>query len=114
MPFQLFKPIKGVKSMIDITGVDLPKFIKEVYALSVPAGLGFMHFRALTDDEAQRIIDREGDNGRIAASMDYVNGRQCKMTIFRKLNGKLEINDSWSDHTSSQLDELLRRCGVSR
>ena len=30
---------------IDVTGIDLIQFIKEVYKLSVPAGLGYLHFR---------------------------------------------------------------------
>lgn len=100
--------------MIDITSVDLKKFVKEVYALSSPAGLGFLHFKPgeLSDEAAQAIIDR-GDEC-IAASMDYVNGRQCKMTVFRKPDGKLEIGDNWFDHSTGQLTDLLERCGIAR
>ncbi len=100
--------------MIDITSVDLKKFVKEVYALSAPAGLGFLHFKPgeLSDEDAQAVIDRGDD--RIAASMDYVNGRGCKMTVFRNPHGKLEIGDSWFDHSPHQLDDLLERCGITR
>jgi len=40
---------------IDVTGIDLIQFIKEVYKLSVPAGLGYLHFRKgeLTNEEAK-------------------------------------------------------------
>lgn len=101
--------------MIDVTGIDLKKFVQEVYALSVPVGLGVLHARpgGLSDADAQEIIDRESDDGHIAASMDYVHGRQCKMTVFRK-NGRLEIPQQWFDHTPQQLGELLKRCGVDR
>ena len=40
---------------IDITGINLIEFVKEVYKLSVPAGLGYLHFRKgeLTNEEAK-------------------------------------------------------------
>ncbi len=44
--------------MIEITGVDLRKFIQEVYALSRPQGLGILHYQEgdLSDDEAKSIV----------------------------------------------------------
>ena len=44
---------------LDVTFVDPIKFVKEVYKLSVPQGLGFLHFEegGLTNLEAQEILD---------------------------------------------------------
>ena len=99
--------------MIDITGVDLVKFVKAVYDFSVPQGLGFLHAtdEPLTDDEAkQYIIDQEG---RSAVSMDYVKGRACKMHVYREGN-KLLLPDTWYDHTDRIYDELLSKFGFTR
>jgi hypothetical protein len=64
--------------MIDITGVDLVKFVQAVYDLSKPQGLGFMHFRTgpLSDQDAKKCLPPDG---RIAVDTDYVNGRACKL-----------------------------------
>jgi len=101
--------------MIDITGVNLVKFVQDVYDLSRPQGFGFLHFtpEPLSDSDAQDIVASTGDHGRIVFSTDYVRGRACKMTAFR--NGdKIEIDDSWYDHSQQQLDELLSRHGIAR
>lgn len=97
--------------MIDITGVDLHKFVKEAYALSKPQGLGLMHFQegALDDKTVEEILSC-GDS-RIAASMDYVHGRAVKMVVFKK-DDRLEIRDSWFDHSDSQLRQLLQAVQV--
>ena len=88
--------------MIDITGVNLVVFVKKVYELSVPQGLGVLHFKegGLSDEEAKAIVSR----GQI--NMDYVHGRACKMNVFFK-EGKWYISDRWYDHTNEQLRELL-------
>lgn len=95
-----------MKNMIDITGVDLKMFVKKVYELSMPQGLGFLHYQegGLTDGEAETLLAHSDD--RIAIDMDYVKGRACKMIVFRE-NGKLFIRNSWYDHTDDQLRELL-------
>lgn len=92
--------------MIDITGVDLRQFVKEVYRLSSPQGRGVFRFQdgPLDDETVDRIIANEDRH--IAVSMDYVRGRACKMTVFKENDG-LAINDSWFDHSDSQLRELL-------
>jgi hypothetical protein len=91
--------------MIDITGVDLVKFVKKAYELSGPQGLGFLHAKggSLTDEETQELIR---PTGRIALSMDYVHGRACKMTVFRE-GDRLEIRDTWYDHSDLLLERLL-------
>ena len=91
-----------MENRIDITGVDLVVFVKKVYELSVPQGLGMLHFKEgrLSDEEAKEIV------GRGYISMDYVHGRACKMKVFKK-DEKLYIPDRWYDHTDYQLNELL-------
>ena len=97
---------------IDITGADLKEAAKIAYDLSVPAGLGYLHFKPepLSDAEAQQLIDRERPDGHIALSMDYVHGRGCKFTVVRK-EGRLYIYANWYDHSEYQTEELLKRLG---
>lgn len=97
--------------MIAIPQDKLADLIRGAYDMSVPVGLGFIHAQpgSLTDDEVSAIIK---PTGRIAASMDYVKGRQCKMTVFRDGDGNLSINDSWYDHSDTQLRRLLESIGV--
>jgi len=96
--------------MIDVTGVDLVKFAQKVYELSAPQGLGVMHFtpRPLTDEDAKSMIS----STKYPLDMDYVSGRACKMTVIKR-NDKLEIGDSWYDHTDSQFKELLDTFGIA-
>jgi len=95
--------------MIDITGINLVEFAKKVYELSAPQGLGKLHYdpNPLTDDEASNFICRPNDlNQDVILDMDYVKGRACKMTVWRK-DGKLEIADKWFDHTDKIFIKLL-------
>lgn len=100
-----------MSNRIDITGIDLKQFAKEVYALSQPQGLGFLHLQhgPLSDEDAAAVVARGSE--RMPLRMDYVNGRACKMTVWCD-DGRLTINDSWFDHSDSALAELLRRCGI--
>ena len=93
--------------MIDITGVDLIKFVKKAYELSKPLGLGLLHYtpEPLSDEEAKECIIK-GEVG-----MDYVKGRSCKMRA-RFDDGRLLIRDKWFDHTDVQLTELLDHVGI--
>lgn len=97
---------------IDITDVDLVEFVKEVYKLSSPQGLGFLHFteEPLSDQEAKDIIGTTFDSC-VAVSMDYIKGRACKMTVFIEGDRKV-IPDSWYDHSKSQLISLLDKFNV--
>lgn len=94
---------------IDITGLNLIEFVKEVYRLSVPAGLGWLHFteRDLTDKEAKLILDSFKDDPSIFLDMDYIRGRACKMTLFRE-GKRLYLRSPWHDHTDIQLKKLLK------
>lgn len=98
---------------IDITGVDLVEFAKEVYKLSVLQGLGVLYATSepLTDEEAKLYIHNE--DGRSTLSMDYVKGRACKMHV-RRDGEKLTISDSWYDHTDRILTQLLDKFGIKR
>jgi len=94
---------------IDVTGIDLIKFIKEVYKLSIPAGLGWLHFTEgeLTSEEAKEISDIWKNDKQFALEMDYIGGRACKMIVFR-IKNKLYIRSPWFDHTDIQLKKLLK------
>lgn len=103
------------KNMIEITGIgiDLRRFVKTVYDLSSPQGLGFLHFtlEPLTDGEAQEIVDTWKDDKQMALGLDYIKGRSCKMDVFRE-GKKLYIFKNWHDHSPDDLKELLCRCGL--
>lgn len=94
---------------IDITGIDLIKFIKEVYKLSIPAGLGWLHFteEELTDEEAEKILSIWKNDPVFHLDMDYIKGRDCKMTVFKE-EKKLYIRAPWHDHTDMRLAKLLK------
>lgn len=94
--------------MIDVTDVDMVKFVQKVYELSQPQGMGMLHFQpgGLTSDEAEELVEADG-----TVSLDYVKGRSCKMYT-RKDNGRLVIGDKWYDHTDAQLSELLEFVGI--
>ena len=95
--------------MIDLTGVDLVKFAQKAYDLSVPQGLGLLHFEdgGLSEAEAKEITKHT--RGDVVLDMDYVKGRACKMTVFSENDEKkgLFMHDAWYDHTNDQLKELL-------
>lgn len=99
--------------MITIPKDKLNDLIRHVYDMSQPVGLGILHFtpKPLSDEEIASMIHPEG---RQAVRMDYVNGRQCKMSVFRKEDGDYEIYDTWYDHSPEQLDELLEKLGVEK
>ena len=94
--------------MIDVTNVNMIRFVQKVYEFSQPQGLGILHFQPgeITEKEAKSFIK---DNGEIA--LDYVKGRACKMFVTKQNDG-LFIRNSWYDHTDSQLFELLDSVGI--
>lgn len=102
--------------MIKIDNLGLVKFAQDVYELSTPQGLGFLHAQAggLSEEAATELVARQENNPRIALDMDYVSGRACKMTVFETEDGYYEVPDSWYDHTESQYDELLKRHDIIR
>jgi len=102
----------NVTGMIDVTGVPLKSLIAAAYGLSVPQGLGILHFKpgSLSDEEVDEIL-RMG-TPRIPVSMDYVKGRACKFTVFAN-DGKHYINNRWYDHSDVVLGVLLAEVGLS-
>lgn len=104
-----------MEDMIDVTAAEPIEIVKAAYALSRPQGFGFLHAKEgpLSDEEAQAILDRQRPGGNIVASMDYVKGRACKMTIFRK-NDRHLIRKNWFDHSDRDLEQLLEMIGVEK
>ena len=106
---------------IEIPENKLRDLVRKVYDMSVPVGMGFLHAKpgGLTDEEVEELIrlpkKREFGKHEIIY-MDYVNGRQCKMSVYvfceKGMEDKFGIRDSWYDHTDRQLKELLDHLGV--
>ena len=95
--------------MIDITGIDLVKFVQKVFELSIPQGLGFFHFtpNPLTEEEARGIVDRASRNtGSVKLDMDYISGRACKMVVWEK-NGDLLMGDPFSAEMLKEINMVL-------
>ena len=102
-----------IDAMVEITGCDLDIFVRECYEMSVPVGLGFMHYRAgpLDDESLRRIVDGHEQMSFIAINMDYVRGRCVKMYVYRDQE-QIFIKSRWLDHTDEQLARLLQRHGT--
>ena len=103
-----------MSTQIEITGVDLRLFVKEVYNLSNPQGMGYLHYtpEPLSEAEVDEILF-SSDPLKLSVHMDYVRGRSCKINVFNK-DGKLFINSPWYDHTETDLEELLSRCKIAK
>jgi hypothetical protein len=104
-------------------GFDFAKFVRAVYDLSKPQGLGFLHysFGTLTDIEVKTIMDliedkkvphdETYDYDQILY-LDYVNGRACKCSLCRDSEDNVFVFDDWYDHTNDQLKQLLEKMGI--
>ena len=101
----------NTENMLNVTNVDLKRFVKEVYNLSKPVGMGFLHYQPgeLTDAEASQIVNTKPLYGKALLSLDYIKGRACKMTVFED-NGQRWINNDWFDHSASDLAKLREVC----
>lgn len=93
---------------IEITGCDLVALVKKAYALSVPQGMGFLHFKEgnMSDEDAKKIIESP-----LGVDMDYVHGRAVKFWV-KKEGNRLFVQDRWYDHSDDQLKELLQSVGI--
>ena len=100
---------------IDVTGIDLVKFVQAVYRISKPQGMGILHYKAgeLSEEDAKAIVKRDETSSTCALSMDYVHGRACKMGVRREPDNRLSISDRWYDHTSQDLQDLLGELGIT-
>lgn len=105
-------PEKGIIPLPE--GIDLVKFIQNVYDLSKPQGLGKMHFtpEPLNEAEAEQILKRYDNHTNIVLALDYLNGRACKMTVWKSNQDVLYIRDNWFDHEFKEFKELLKRCKI--
>lgn len=119
---------------INVSLSDLPALIRNVYDLSIPVGMGFLHYQegpipegtltALLNEATLRIRrckemeakhpDYFKTYGSAVVGMDYLHGRCCKFDVFYGKDGQLYINNQWYDHADWQFDELLTRCQIKR
>lgn len=103
----------NTERMVEVPQDKLIALIKGAYERSHAIGLGYLqpHEKSLSDEDAEALIEK---TGRVAVSLDYVNGRQCKFNVWRDEDGKLWTNkDAWYDHSSSQLADLLSSVGIA-
>lgn len=90
--------------MKKIKELDLIKFVQDVYSLSSPQEMGFLHYRVgdeMTTEQAKEILARFPADKRLVLRLDYIRGRACKMSVYRSKGGGYELPDSWFDHTRS-------------
>ena len=98
----------------------VPTAVRAAYRLSVPVGLGHLHFRPgeLPDESLKKIletIDLPGSIYRSVIHMDYIHGRCCKFHIFANSeeDRSYYIRPDWLDHTEEDLVQLLTEVGIS-
>lgn len=98
---------------INVTGCSLETLVRQAYNLSGPQGLGFLHYKdgSLADETVASIIERGKGDKTCAVGMDYVNGRSCKFYVYRG-DGGLWVKNNWYDHSTRDLEELLKSVGV--
>lgn len=113
MPINTITKVKNMdtKNMINVTEASLTDLAQAAYELSVPVGMGIIHFEegCLSSEDALSLIK---EDGRMALRMDYVHGRQCKFNVYRSEEGDLWVEPQWYDHTREQLILLLKMVGI--
>ena len=99
--------------MIEVTGIDLRRFAREVYKLSPPTG-DVDPRELLTETVMGVIVNSGGIKGwrRYVLDMKVVKGRACNMTVFENNEGRWFIQDTWPGHSRVHLKALLAYCGV--
>lgn len=104
--------------MIEVTGIDLRRLIKAVYAESVPQGMSFLHAQEgpMPDEMVERIVADcrmypKGQRGCVL-SLDYVMGRSVKFSVFQDEEEKLWVRKFWYDHSELKLRRALREAGL--
>jgi len=107
---------------IEIKKEQLSKLISAAYDLSVPVGMGFLHYQegplpeyALNDilnkfELGLIKVDQESDYPSVVLNLDYVFGRQVKLSVLSQ-GGKILIDNSWYDHSDEVFQQLLKRIG---
>lgn len=97
------------QAMIEIPKDKLPDLVKAVYAISIPVGMGLMQYQPgpISEETLADIL-----NHRSGIYMDYVHGRQCKFRV-KEVQGHYFISKHWPDHTSADLQQVLKEIGVT-
>jgi hypothetical protein len=104
---------------INVTNVDMPAFVKAVYDLSKPSGMGWLYAAPgdIGDDVLAEIM--ADYNAAMQAReltvlrLNYVQGRACMISIWRDVDGQLYIVDGWYEHTPELFAELLNRFSLA-
>ena len=102
--------------MLKLPKVPLERIVNAVYKLSVPMGLGQLHYKPgeLSVNEQQMVVlsntnlsqGVDWDGMRLVMYLDYVKGRCCKFRLY-EADGEYYIYNKWPDHTSAQITALL-------
>lgn len=104
---------------IEVTGFDPLVFIREVYNLSKPLGMGYLHYRPGDCPEMlpesiwnqRQHFDYDGIHP--VVHLDYVYGRCCKMPIYKLAKEeRYFVRKQWMDHSPEDYKELFRRCDL--
>ena len=103
-------------ALIDISTVNIREWIQDVYALSVPSGVGAVlaakdKTGPLTDEEVNTILASTGDDNVLVLNMAVVNGRSCHMKVFWEYGG-IAIKNVWPDHDYGMLLLLLKKHNI--
>ena len=101
--------------MIDVTGINLKRFAREVYRLSKPAAKHSI-YDSLSDTTMGFVLKGGGMHNwqKFVLDMHAVQGRECNMTVFESKDKKWFINDTWYGHTDEQFEELLNCFNIKR
>ena len=87
--------------------------VKAVYDMSVPVGLGFLHYvnGDISEETAKMVTEgaKYGVPGAQSYHLDYVAGRQCKFGFKHTEEGCTFDDEAWYDHTKYQLEDLIAK-----
>ena len=108
--------------LVDLTGVDMPRLVARAYDLSVPLGMGYLHFtpEPLTEEEVESLLADGTELPYIlpkdyVLNLDYVKGRSVKLRVLRTDRVSFPVPEGcqmwmyadWFDHSREQLEDLL-------
>lgn len=86
----------------------LKVLISETYHRSTPVGMGIIHFiPGHIPQETLETLAKDIESKHKMVSMDYVHGRQCKMTIWLVDDETIGIRTYWPDHTQEEFKALI-------
>lgn len=106
---------KFAEGYINVTGLNVRAFATAAFDLSPPPRLAHLGLapRQISPEVLDQIVgdfDIGAQEGTLLAlRLDYVEGRGCKMSMWRDADGQLYIRDMWYDHDQDDLAALLAR-----